>query len=137
VRIVLCYTAYSTQLHNKYIMKVLLFFALIFTVVTPVTAVLGRRVLGQPVSEDVERRLKKMYNERRKASIGNRRLEPKPDFRRLSEAASILSRPKNERSNRKLPYYTGTMRSLCYVNVLVPNSCISPHEKLLYITSLS
>jgi hypothetical protein len=95
-------------------MKVLSFLCLFFTIVTPVTAVLGRRVLGQPVSEDVERRLKKMHNDRRRALIGNRRLSPTPDFRRLSEAAPILSRPGNKRNDRKLPYYTGTMQSLDY-----------------------
>lgn len=93
-------------------MKVLLLLALFLAVVTPVTAVLGRRVLGQPVTEDVERRLKKMFNDRRMALTGNRRLASIPEFRRLSEPAPILSRPRNKRNNRKLPYVTGKLQSL-------------------------
>ena len=90
-------------------MRVLLFFASLCAIVTPITAKIGRTLLGQPISEDAERRLKKMITNRRKALSGKRRLAPAPVFRRLNEAAPILSRPKSQKTNRKLPYYTGTI----------------------------
>jgi hypothetical protein len=102
---------------------IIVFLASLCAIVTPVTAVHGGRVLGQPISEDVERRLKKMNTERRKALSGHRRLAPVPGFRRLSEAAPILSRPSSRRSNRKLPYYTGTIKGSLSNEFAVISKC--------------
>lgn len=96
-------------------MKVLLSFVSLCVIVSPVNAVHGKdgRLLGKPISEDVERRLKKMNTERRNALSRNQRSkdEPAPGYRRLGNVAPIISRPKGRRSNRKLPYYTGTINA--------------------------
>jgi hypothetical protein len=94
-------------------MRITLLLASLYAAVTPVNAVHGNdgRLLGKPISPDVEMHLKSVHEERRDAISNNyvSEKEPVPDFRRLSDAAPIISRPQKRRNNRRqLPFYAGT-----------------------------